>query len=609
MKPIIINMDEMSDSTEVYDSRPNRFLIYTIYAVLGILLIAVLWMSLSRMEVVVKSNGIFKGSDSIYEISCGVTGSVEEAFIENGQYVNEGDVLYILNVEELSDAILKYQSELVAAKDRLDILEAYEKSLDGDNAELESLADNPYYHEFINRRDLLFANVDLNERNPYGQISLYQGSIDSINDTITKYNEKIVYLNYAKQCIVTRTNIFDPSDSFYYSMVNSYIASYDYMVKQYDNKINEYQRQIDSYQRQIDEYEKQMNSYRTMRSRSTVAGENDSVTISGANESAASEGATTSAGSDSSEDTSSVAAAAGSDNAADSDGQSSPDNTVSGNGTAAAVTPSISQNPYTNEGLAALVVQRDALVDSRNSVSEEKTQALKNLELQQIATIENTISGYNETILSLESNRTSAELQLDSVYDSNQESRETVAILAEKGNIAAEILSYEDKVSECENYLKSYDIKNDNCTIKASTSGYFYYTHELMTGSYVQAGTTIGNIYPETDSRYFAEIYVENSDIARIQVGQDVKFEIAAYPSSEYGYFTGTVENISKDISVNQATGQAYYIVRVSCNNMSVIGKDGDEVTLMNGMACQAKIVVDEENILRHLLEEIDILD
>ena len=71
----------------------------------------------------------------------------------------------------------------------------------------------------------------------------------------------------------------------------------------------------------------------------------------------------------------------------------------------------------------------------------------------------------------------------------------------------------------------------------------------------------------------------------------------------------GTVENISRDISVDQATGYAYYIVKVSCENMTLIGKDGEEASLMNGMACQAKIVVDEQNVLNYCLEKIDLID
>ncbi len=231
------------------------------------------------------------------------------------------------------------------------------------------------------------------------------------------------------------------------------------------------------------------------------------------------------------------------------------------------------------------------------------------MELQQINSIEQQISGYNDTILSLKSNLTNAKLQLATVTDTDNESKERVAVLTEKGNVAAEILAYQDKVKECENYLKSYDIQNDNCIVKANMSGYFNTSKELKKGSYVQEGTTIGSIYPESESKYFAEIYVENSDIAKIKEGQEVKYEIAAYPSNEYGYFSGTVENIAKDISVEQSTGYAYYLVKVSCEDLTLKDKDNEEVSLINGMACQAKIVTDEENVLRYILKKIDLLD
>ena len=55
----------------------------------------------------------------------------------------------------------------------------------------------------------------------------------------------------------------------------------------------------------------------------------------------------------------------------------------------------------------------------------------------------------------------------------------------------------------------------------------------------------------------------------------------------------GTGENIAKNISVDQSTGYSYYLVRVKCDNMTLKGKNGEEATLMNGMACQAKIVID----------------
>lgn len=552
MKPIIVDMKDMSDSTEVYGSKPNRFLVYTIYLILIILVVAILWMCFSKIDIVVKSNGIFKGSNAVYEISNGVTGTVKETHIENGQYVKEGDVLYVLSIEELSDTIVRYQNEFNDAEARLKILSAYAKSLDGDISELEAMADNPCYEELINRRELLYANVSVNKNDAEGQVKLYQGNVDSLSETIAKYKEKIEKLNAVKRCITERNNTFDAKESTYYSTVSSYLASYTYTASQYDNKINEYQRRIDNYEEQIKEAE-------------TAA----SLEVKGVI-----------------------------DDALVSDGDLASDNPFDGT----------LQNSATID-VSTLEKQRDELITACASVKKEKTQALMDLELQQITSVEQQIAAYNDTILSMETNLTSAKLQLDSANGIDNKAKEKVAVLTEKGNIAAEILTYEDKVKECETYLKSYDIQNDNCIIKANMSGFFSASQELKNGSFVQEGTTIGTIYPETESKYYAEIYVENSDIAKIKEGQEVKFEIAAYPSSEYGYFSGTVENIAKDISVDQSTGYAYYVVRVRCKDMTLKGKDGEAVSLINGMACQAKTVIDEKNVLRYLLEKIDLLD
>lgn len=552
MKPIIVDMKDISDSTEVYESKPNRFLIYTIYLILIILVVAVLWMRLFKIDVVVKSNGIFKGSNAVYEISSDVTGSVKETNIQDGQYVKEGDILYVLTIDELSDTILRYQNELEAAQARIKILSAYEKSLDGDKTELETLDDNPYYEEFVNRRKLLYANVDLNESDTEGQVTLYQGNVDSISGTIAKYNEKIEKLNVVKQCITARNNTFDASEGIYYSMISSYLASYNYTALQYDNQINEHQRQIDEYEEQMKKAEAEASI------------EDKTVT---------------------------------------------EEETVSDNGISTETISVVASTENTTANIEELKKQRDALITAQDSAKKEKTRALRNLELQQITTIEQQIAGYNDTILSLETNLASAKLQLEAINSADNETKESVAILTEKGNVAAEILNYEDKVKECETYLKSYDIQNDNCVIKANVSGYFYIAQDLKTGSFVQEGTTIGTIYPETESKYYAEIYVENTDIVQIREGQDVKFEIAAYPSSEYGYFKGTVENIAKNISVDQSTGYSYYLVRVKCDNMTLKGKNGEEATLMNGMACQAKIVIDEKNVLTYFGEKLDLLD
>lgn len=164
-------------------------------------------------------------------------------------------MLYVLEIESLSDTIIRYQDELKEAENRLEILSAYEKSLDGDENDLKVCMDNPYYDEFVNKRKLLYANISLNESNNDAQAELYQGSVDSILETIDKYNEKINKLNAVKQCIISRNNTFDSTESYYYSIVVSYLATYNYTSLQYDNQISELKAKIAAYEEEINKGE------------------------------------------------------------------------------------------------------------------------------------------------------------------------------------------------------------------------------------------------------------------------------------------------------------------------------------------------------------------
>ncbi len=426
MKPIIVDLKDISDSTEVYDSKPNRFVPYTIYIICAILAIALIWMYLFRMDIVVKADSVFRGDDDSTAVSCAVTGKITKMSVKDGQYVNEGDELYEVDIENLGSTIEDYKSKLDSVQRRLDMLNAYQKSLDGDNSEFDAMSDNQYYSEFKDRKELLNTSIDAGkEKDKTGEV--YDENITVINDSIDKYNEKINKLKDVKQCIVSRNNTFDQNDTYYYSIVKSYISSYDYTALQYDNK-------------------------------------KDETTM----------------------DSSQLA-----------------------------------------------------------EVDTEKNQALSNLESNEISTIEQQIETANEQIESLKSNISSVELQKKQTENSNNTDESDIKILTEKGNVSAEILTYEDKKQEYEAYLKDYDIKNNNCTIKAGSSGYFYTNKEISNGTYIQEGDSIGQIYPKEQSGYFAQVYVENSDIAKIKPDQEVKFEMASYPSSEYGYFTGTVkENI-----------------------------------------------------------------
>lgn len=518
MKPIIVDMKDMSDSTEVYNSRPNPFFVYFIYLLLGMLIVALCWMYFSKIDISVKSNGIFRSDGDIVDISNGVTGKVEKCNFSEGQYVNKGDILLTLSVDSINESIKKYQTELENINERIKMLSAYQKSLDGNNSAFEALKSNKYYDEFNNRRLLTYANVSSSDKDVKGQKNQYEKTINSIQNSINEYKMRINKLETVENCIKSRKNTFNVKDSYYSSIVAGYISNYDATKLQYDNQIKEVKNNVTELKKQLK----------------------------------------------ASKDTS--------------------------------VIKELKNNIF-------------SVQTKIKTYQKERKKTLKNLELQQIAAIEQQIETSNTTILSLQSNLDSAQAQVEALNGTDSEINENITILTEKENVASELLTYENKKTECENNLKTFDLQNGKCTVKASVSGHISQNMEIKQGSYVQEGTTICRILPETSSGYYAEVYVGNADIAKMRNGQKVKFEIAAYPSAEYGYFTGVVDSISKDIKVDESSGSAYYLVKVKCEQATVTNKEGKTGSIMNGMACQAKVVVDEENVLEYLLKKIELLD
>ena len=206
-------------------------------------------------------------------------------------------------------------------------------------------------------------------------------------------------------------------------------------------------------------------------------------------------------------------------------------------------------------------------------------------------------------------NIATTENQIKALDDSKEEGYEERCMLTEKGNVTAEIQNALAKKNEMESIINQRNLQEDRRNVVANSTGYFYLKNEVRVGSFLQAGSKIGNIYPEQEENYHAEIYVSNADIGMLQRGQEVKFEIAAYPSSEYGFFTGRVASMAKDIAVDQRSGNAYYLVEVECDEKELKNKDGKSAVLMNGLACQAKIVTGKEKVLWYFLKKIDLVE
>lgn len=500
MKPIIADMKDMSDSTEVYGTRPSPVFAGVIYALLGILIIAGIWMYFFKIDIVTHSEGMIRCSEDTATITNITAGKIVDMVMEDGTYVKKGDKLFSIDATLLDQQKENCIQELDTVKERVDILNAYLKVLDGENDALDDYKDNVYYEEFVTRKTAVQINCDSLHSDTSTKQSQYQNSMNSIQNSIDTAQAEQNKLTQMLTDIKNRSNDFSVDDVYYHTAVDDYINNYNLTASGYESQIKQLQETRDT-------------------------------------------------------------------------GDTS-------------------------------VNYDDKIAD----LNTEKSQALSKVESEMLASVEQSLNSVNENLDSLSASKDEAQNNLDNLNNGSEELSKEQVIVNEKNSVYAELNTYQNKESEYETSIDTLQSNINDCDITAQCNGYLNLTDEPAAGDYLSAGETIGSIVPKEDGFYTVEIYVDNQDIGKIKKGQLIKYEVAAYPSSEYGKIEGTVTKISKDIKVNKDTGTGYYEIEASirCSENSTKGK---EVEFMQGMAVEAKLITDQKSIMRFLLEKINLLD
>lgn len=481
MKPIIMDMREISDSTEVYTAKPHKVFAIFIYTILGMFAAALIWAYFCKLDIVVKSNGIFKMQDSANVISAETGGWIVTVNLQEGIYVNEGDILLTIDHEKEDEQLEIYTEMLSETEERLEMITGYLEYLNDEMPELEALKENHFYQEYAARAGILTANKDAGDKTKSNQIMQYEQTIKSTEESMAYYQNQKDKYSQAVRCIKDKNNTFSEEDTYYYSMIDSYLLSCKTINEKY--------------------------------------------------------------------------------------------------------------------------------ADSEGNITEDGKKALNSFEMEQITALQQQITTVEGTLWTLKGNLDTAKIQLAVAKNGTEEYTKETAVLTEKNAISTEISGYKAKKKEYEENIKSIEESIKKCEVQAQNSGYVSILTQTEVGQYIQSGTGICEIIPKGTDLYYAEVYVSNQDMGMIAEGQKVKLQIAAYPSSEYGMLEGFIDTVSKDIKADNSKESAYYLVRICCDKTELYNKDGKVVTIMNGMACQAKIITDERSVLRYVMGKIELID
>lgn len=704
MKPILLDMNDMSDSREVYESRPHPFFVLFIYLLMVMVVVALLWAAFFKIDIVVKGTGTVSAREDSSIITNTYAGAITKCNIVDGQIVNKGDVLYEVEAKNWDLQLNNYNTQLDQNEDRLVMMEAYLSWLMDNSIDLSGYTDNPYYDEYAARQKIVSLQMDLAQSEFSTQKEAYDAKLASGSTMITYYEEEINKLNQLSVGIRTRTNTFAETDSYYYAKLNNYITQYNNTVSQYDTTLASLQRELDQAKKDLEEAktdisnadskisqaEKEINDAKTRIAQAQITRidiqivsmpiamtgsrkitykclTNDESTQDGAGVSdsqqdkseptPASEEAVkdtpspvseitdtskddsnASAIDISKEDTNISATDTKKENAITSTNDASKDDTSDTQKDTTINEEDTPKQPTiqvidtsTDEALIAEKQAEISAAKSEKTTAEaqkkaqesliqtkqdaitaktlEKKTALSSLETETIAGIEASILQYQQSILSTNGSKVEAQTAQSNIIEQGIQSNRENVIQTEIQTVSTEISTYNQKKQELEAGILEVENGKLNTIVKAPISGVVNLTGELVEGNYLATGTQVMTIIPQEEDSFLVKSYIDNQDIAKIKPNMEVKYEVAAYPSSEYGTMTGNVEFVSADLKANSQDGSAYYVVETSIDNTKLYNKIGEKLDLKLGMYCETKIVVEQKSVLRFLLEKINLVD
>lgn len=620
MKPIIINMDEMSDSKEVYESKPGKAGLIFLYSILALVVIAIVWMVFGKIDEVVKSEGIIRPNSDISTVVNQTEGEITEVNVEDGKTVQKGDCLYQVDciTQESQKDYLEHQIEELS--DKKHCLEVYKRSVKADTNFLADKGNEEEYHiqfesYFISYQNAIHAADYTTKTNEY--------QTESSQKQLLKKRSRLSYYKKLKDSISQSRNLFTDSgeESEFYTLYQKYVSGYKKIQQQYDTKKQEisasttsaglvntiayYTEQKEglatliksvkggkscftgtsSYQLQYEQYESKIEQ---LQQEYETALEDYNLNF------------------DLQEDGVSESELAESEAKADSTKQAISDYKTS----------------YLVELRQQLTEAKKNLADYKNQKNGQlsKSELLKNNESQRQSDLNTYVADYKssldsaiteleDTIVTLEDSIESLKLEKSKNYEYSDHEDSTVSSLKinELKATMENITSCENQIDELQSQLDAVQFQIDNASVTAAIDGVINSNVDLVTGDVLAAGTQVMTIIPEEDSDYKVNIYVANRNIGKLKKGMKVKLSLDALPNSEYGYLIGAIINISEDIKVDSENTYGYYLVEATIENKKLYDKKGEEAELKSGMSGQAKIVVGEKSIFRYVMEKLNL--
>ena len=196
----------MSDSKEIYGSRPNPFISGFIYSVIGILIIAIIYSFFGSIEVVTTSNGIVRPNSDVSTVASEISGRVYSVNIFEGMVVEKNDILFSIDTSETKKSIDIIDEEINKTQKEIEYRDKYISGLNKYINPFSSDISNeeyPYYVRF-DYFELMLKDTRNKLLTTDAENSIYESVY---NEKIFKLEEDLKGLKALRSSIIENRNM------------------------------------------------------------------------------------------------------------------------------------------------------------------------------------------------------------------------------------------------------------------------------------------------------------------------------------------------------------------------------------------------------------------
>src|ERR1700722_15196519 len=169
-------------------------------------------------------------------------------------------------------------------------------------------------------------------------------------------------------------------------------------------------------------------------------------------------------------------------------------------------------------------------------------------------------------------------------------------------DVAKELRETESKIGEYVERKVTAEDQLKRTDIRAPQDGTVFQSTANTVGGVVTAGDPIMLIVPESDN-LLVEVKVDPKDIDQVQLDQPVVLRFSSFNSRTTPEINGKIVRIAADTTIDQRTGQTYYLARISMTAEEL--KRLGEVKLTPGMPVEAFIQTGERTMLSYLIKPL----